>query len=204
MKKLSYLKSFFMLCLLLAGAVSAHADGYDYDCVKITDLSQLEGSETVLLVDQSKNLALSPLNGNYGIGLKGVDVAIGEDNVIRNVSADMIWTIGSKSGNSFTFNNNGKPLNGSLSSSSVSVTNEPYDQCTNEFFLDEYGDNGGKMYYVGNTYYEKAYFRWSTSDDKTITIDSETQARFTLYKVTIKNYVKWKRVDGDKVKLSDN
>ena len=202
MKKAIYLKSIFLLCLLLAGAVSAHADGYDYDCVKVTSLDDVAGGETVLLVDESKNLALSPLNGPYGIGLKGVDVAIGEDNVIRNVSADMIWTIGSKSGNSFTFNNNDKPLYGSLSSSSVSVTNEPYGENTNEFFLDEYGDNGGKLYYVGNTNYEKAYFIWNS--DNEITIDSETQDRFTLYKVTIKNYVKWKMVNGLDVVLSDD
>ena len=69
MKKTIYLKSIFLLCLLLAGTVSAQADGYDYDCVKVTDLSQLEGDETVLLVDESKNLALSPINGPYGIGL---------------------------------------------------------------------------------------------------------------------------------------
>lgn len=204
MKRIIYLKSIFLLCLLLAGAVSAHADGFDYDCVKITNLNDVEGGETMLLVDQSKNLALSPLNGPYGIGLKGVDVAIGEDNVIRNVSADMIWTIGSKSGNSFTFSNNDKSLWGSLSSSSVSVADQPYDQSTNEFFLDGYGDNGGKLYYVGNINYYNAYFSWSTSGDNTITIDSETQDRFTLYKVTIKNYVKWKRVDGNKVKLNNN
>ncbi len=206
MKKTIYLKSIFLLCLLLARTVSAQADGFDYDCVKVTDLSQLEGGETVLLVDESKNLALSPLNGPYGIGIKGVDVAIGEDNVIRNLSADLIWTIESKSGNSFTFSNNGKSLWGSLSSSSVSVTNEPYGQNTNEFFLDEYGENGkngGKLYYVGNTNYEKAYFSWSTSDN-TITIDSETQARFTLYKVTEKNYVKWKLVDGTNVTARKN
>lgn len=206
MKRILYLKSIFLLCLLLAGAVSAHADGFDYDCVKITNLDDVEGGETVLLVDQSKNLALSPINGPYGIGLKGVDVAIGEDNVVRNVSADMIWTIGNKSGNSFTFNNNDKPLWGSLSSSSVSVTNDPYGQCTNEFFLDEYGDNGGKLYYVGNTNYEKAYFIWNSENE--ITIDSETGALFTLYKVTIKNYVKWKKVtwapaDGSDVAIVD-
>jgi hypothetical protein len=206
MKKAIYLKSIFLLCLLLAGAVSAHADGYDYDCVKVTDLSDVSDDETVLLVDESKNLALSPLNGPYGIGLKGVDVAIGEDNVVRNVSADMIWTIGNKSGNSFTFNNNGKPLWGSLSSSSVSVTNEPYGQNTSEFFLDEYGDNGGKLYYVGNNNYDKAYFIWNSENE--ITIDSETGARFTLYKVTVKNYVKWKKVnwapaDGSDVAIVD-
>ena len=203
MKKTIYLKSIFLLCLLLARTVSAQADGFDYDCVKVTDLSQLEGGETVLLVDESKNLALSPLNGPYGIGIKGINVAIGEDNVIRNLSADLIWTIESKSGNSFTFSNNGKSLWGSLSSSSVSVTNEPYGQNTNEFFLDEYGENGGKLYYVGNTNFEKSYFSWSTSDN-TITIDSETQASFTLYKVTVKNYVKWKLVDGTNVTARKN
>ena len=198
MKKAIYLKSIFLLCLLLAGAVSAHADGYDYDCVKVTDvtdLSQVAGGETVLLVDESKNLALSPLNGSYGIGLKGVDVVIGEDNVIRNVSADMIWTIERKSGTSFSFKNNDIYLWGSLSSSNVSVTNEPYDLSTNEFFLED----GGKISYLGNSIINPAYFSWSTSDDKTITIDSETQTRFTLYKVTVKNYVKWKLVDGTNV-----
>lgn len=203
MKKTIYLKSIFLLCLLLAGAVSAHADGYDYDCVKVTDvtdLSQVAGGETVLLVDESKNLALSPLNGSYGIGLKGVDVVIGEDNVIRNVSADMIWTIERKSGTSFSFKNNDKYLWGSLSSSNVSVTNEPYDLSTNEFFLED----GGKISYLGNSIINPAYFSWSTSDDRTVTIDSETQARFTLYKVTVKNYVKWKLVDGTNVTARKN
>lgn len=203
MKKAIYLKSIFLLCLLLAGAVSAHADGYDYDCVKVTDvtdLSQVAGGETVLLVDESKNLALSPLNGSYGIGLKGVDVVIGEDNVIRNVSADMIWTIERKSGTSFSFKNNDKYLWGSLSSSNVSVTNEPYDLSTNEFFLED----GGKISYLGNSIINPAYFSWSTSDDRTVTIDSETQARFTLYKVTVKNYVKWKLVDGTNVTARKN
>ena len=41
MKKTNYMKSIFLLCLLLAGAVSAHADGFDYDCMKITDLSKV-------------------------------------------------------------------------------------------------------------------------------------------------------------------
>ena len=75
-----------------------------------------------------------------------------------------------------------------------------------EFFLDEYGDNGGKLYYVGNTNYDKAYFIWNSENE--ITIDSETGARFTLYKVTVKNYVKWKKVnwapaDGSDVAIVD-
>ena len=197
MKKAIYLKSIFLLCLLLAGAVSAHADGYDYDCVKVTSLDDVAGGETVLLVDQSKNLALSPREDIYG--LKGVNVTIGDDNVIRNMPANIIWTIENQGNNSFYLKNNNEYLWGSLQSPSVSVSSTGD---TNVFRLEDYVANGGKLYYEGNNGY--AYFSWSTSDDKTITIDSETQARFTLYKVTVKNYVKWKRVDGNKVKLSDN
>lgn len=197
MKKTNYMKSIFLLCLLLAGTVSAHAEGYDYDCVKVTDLSQVTDDETVLLVDESKNLALSPNEDIYG--LKGVGIAIGDDNVIRNMSADIIWTI-EKSDYSFSFiKNNDNYLWGSFTTPSVSVSSTGD---TNVFRLEDYGANGGKLYYVGNNGY--AYFSWSTSDDKTITIDSETQARFTLYKVTIKNYVKWKLVDGTNVTASKN
>ena len=201
MKKTNYMKSIFLLCLLLAGAVSVHADGYDYVYEKVTDLSELEGGETVLLVDQSNNLALSPSGETYG--LKGVEIAIGEDNVIRNLSADIIWTIENPGYNSFTLKYNDNYLWGSFTSPSVSVSSNSTD-ATNVFVLEDYGANGGKLCYEGYNQYSPAYFSWSTSDDKTITIDSETQARFTLYKVTIKNYVKWKRVDGNKVKLNNN
>ena len=61
MKKAIYIKSIFLLCLLLAGAVSAHAEGYDYDCVKITSLDDVEGGETVLLVIRVKTSLYHPL-----------------------------------------------------------------------------------------------------------------------------------------------
>jgi len=194
MKKAIYIKSIFLLCLLLAGAVSAHAEGYDYDCVKVTDLSQVTDDETVLLVDESKNLALSPREDIYG--LKGVEIAIGEDNVIRNMPANIIWTIENRGNNSFSLNNNGDYLWGSMTNQSVSVSSSSTD-ATNVFMLD-----GGKLYYEGNQ--GPAYFSWGTNDNKLITIGDDNGDRFTLYKVTIKNYVKWKRVDGDKVKLNNN
>ena len=186
MKKTIYLKSIFLLCLLLAGAVSAHADGYDYDCEKVTDLSDVSDDETVLLVDESKNLALSPREDIYG--LKGVEIAIGEDNVIRNMPANIIWTIENRGYNSFSFKNNGDYLWGSMTNPSVSVSSSSTD-ATNVFKLD-----GGELYYVGNE--GPAYFSWGTNDNKLITIGDDNGDRFTLYKVTIKNYVKWKRVDG--------
>ncbi|MBR5655714.1 MAG: Ig-like domain-containing protein [Prevotella sp.] len=200
MKKTIYLKSFLLLCLFLAGVVNAHADGYDYDCVKVTDLSQLEGGETVLLVDQSKKLALSPRGETYG--LKGVEIAIDEDNVIRNMPANIIWTIENPGYNSFSLKNNGDYLWGSLTTNSVSVSNSSTD-ATNEFKLDyNYGADSGKLYYEGNQ--GPAYFSWSANEDKLIVIGDNTEDNFTLYKITVKNYVKWKLVDGINVTASKN
>ena len=46
MKKTIYLKSIFLLCLLLAGAVNAHAD--DYEWVKVTDLDDVDDPDDLL------------------------------------------------------------------------------------------------------------------------------------------------------------
>ncbi len=204
MKRTFYLKSIFLLCLLLAGAVSAHADGFDYDCEKITDLSQVGDGETVLLVDQSKNLALSPSDATYG--LKGVEIAIGEDNVIRNMPANIIWTLEKYGDNSFYFKNNDNYLWGSMTTPSVGVSN-PTTNVVYEFLLGDYGDDGGKLYYVGDN--GPAYFSWSQNEDNLISIVDNTTDLFTLYKISKKNYVKWKKVgiveieEGDTVAIVD-
>lgn len=197
MKKTIYLKSIFLLCLLLAGAVSAHADGYDYDCEKVTDLSDVSDGETMLLVDQSKGLALSN-SGTYG--LRGVEIAIGEDNVIENVPANIMWTIEKTSDNSFMFKNNGDYIWGSLSTPSISVSSTS-SNATNVITLEDYGADGGKLCYDG--YDGRVYFCLNPSD-KYIYIDGNTTDRFTLYKITVKNYVKWKKVNGTDVTLSND
>ena len=206
MKKAIYLKSIFLLCLLLAGAVSAHADGYDYDCEKVTDLSDVSDGETVLLVDESKNLALSPREDIYG--LKGVEIAIGEDNVIRNMPANIIWTIENQGNNSFYLKNNNEYLWGSLQSPSVSFsTPSSFSDATNVFQMEGYDENGGKLYYegvIGASPSYQNFFCWSQNNSQLISIDDNTTDRFTLYKVTIKNYVKWKMVNGLDVVLSDD
>ena len=203
MKRTFYLKSIFLLCLLLAGAVSAHADGFDYDCVKITDLSQVGNNDTVLLIDESKNLALSPSGATYG--LKGVEIAIGEDNVIRNVPANIIWTIENPGSNSFSLKNNDDYLWGSMTTPSVSVSRSSTD-ATNVFALGDYGYSGGFLYYEGNQ--GPAYFSWSQNEDNLISIVDNTTDLFTLYKISKKNYVKWKKVtwapaDGSDVAIVD-
>lgn len=197
MKRTITLKSIFLLlCTLLAGVLSAHAQNYDYDCVKVTNLSEVTDGETMLLVDQSKGLALS----NSGNQLRGVKITIGEDNVIENVPANIMWTIEKTSDNSFMFKNNGNNLWGSRTTPSVGVSNTPSD-VTYEFMLDSYGADGGYLYYVGNE--GNAYFCWSSSDDKLISISDNTSDRFTLYKITVKNYVKWKKVNFNDLQHGD-
>ena len=197
MKKATIMKSIFLLCILLAGGVNAHAQ--DYECVKVTDLSELTNGETVLLVDKSRGLALS----NSGTYLRGIEVAVGNDNtsVIGNVTANMKWTIERQSDNSFIFKNNNDYLWGSLTTPSVGVSSSSSD-ATYEFALENYGTDGGKLYYVGNE--GNAYFCWSLSDNELISIDGSTTDRFTLYTITVKNYVKWKKVNDTDVSLSND
>ena len=202
MKKTIYLKSIFLLFALLAGVVNAHAD--DYELKKVTDLDDVADGDVVLLVDDSRGLALSN-NGTYDI--RGVEIAVGEDNVTGDVTANMLWTIESQGYNSLSFNNNGDYLWGSLTTPSVSVSSTPLSDATNVFVLDDYGTNGGKFYYEGSyvesSAFPKNYLCWSPNNDHSISIEESTTVRFTLYKATVKNYVKWKRVDGDKVTLSE-
>lgn len=200
MKKSIFMKAIFLLCTLLAGVVNAHADDcdYDYECEKVTDLSQVATNDVVLLVDKNKSLAISKF-GTYDI--RGVKIAIGEDNVIGNVTASMMWTIESQGNNSFKLKNDNEYLLGSMTTHSVSVSSTPTSGTTSDFSLDDYGTEGGKLYYQG--YYDKAYFRWSINNAQSISIDMSTNDLFTLYKIkNVKKYVKWKRVDGSNVTLS--
>ena len=190
MKKANFIKTVFLLWGLIAGGGIAQAEAYE--CVKVNNLSEIEDNDQVLLVDKSRGLALSN-SGTYE--LRGVEITIGNDNtsVIR-VTANMKWTIEGKNGNSFTFKNNDDYLWGSLTTPSVSVSSTPPADATNMFVLENYGKDGGKLYYEGNN--GNAYFCWSTNENKLISIDESTTNRFTLYKIKIKTYVKWKRVQN--------
>lgn len=194
MKKANFIKTVFLLWGLIAGGGIAQAEAYD--CVKVTNLSQLEDDETVLLVDKSRGLALSKL-GTYDLG--GVEIAVGDDNtsVIGNVTANMMWTIERQGDNSFRLKNNDEYLWGSLQYQSVSFrTPSTFSDATNLFMLDSY-NNGGNLYYEGEILqgFIKNYFCWSLNNERSISIsENPTEDRFTLYK--IKTYVKWKRVQN--------
>ena len=190
MKKANFIKTVFLLWGLIAGGGIAQAEAYE--CVKVNNLSEIEDNDQVLLVDKSRGLALSN-SGTYE--LRGVEITIGNDNtsVIR-VTANMKWTIERQGDNSFRLKNNDEYLWGSLTTPSVSVSSTPPADATNMFVLENYGKDGGKLYYEGNN--GNAYFCWSTNNNKLISIDESTTNRFTLYKIKIKTYVKWKRVQN--------
>ena len=198
MKRFSFFRFFLLLSLLWTGmgVASAQTEDYDYEWAKVTDLSQISDGDIVLLVDESKGLALSKF-GQYD--LRGVELAVsdGKVSVPGNVAANMKWTIEDPGYNSFKLKNNDEYLWGSLATYSVSVSSSSTD-ATNVFKLD-----GGKLYYEGNN--GLAYFSWGTNEDKSISIDYNTTDRFTFYKKgEIKEYVKWKMVNGLDVVLSDN
>lgn len=199
MKKTIYLKTIFLLCTLLAGVVSAHAEVYAYEWERITDLSKIVDSDVVLLVDETNGLAMSR-NGEFVLGYK-IAVSDGKISLPENVTASMMWTIGRPNPYNdelFTFTNNGDDLKGSYSTQYVRVGTSMGQLSTNEFMMDGYGANGGKLYYLWefDPGLYNQYFIWSFSaDPPTINIDTQTNVRFTLYKRgEVKNYAKWKRV----------
>ena len=207
MKKNIYLKSIFLLiCTLFAGVVNAQTEDYDYEWEKVTKLDDVANGDVVLLVDESNGLALSKF-GTYD--LRGVELAVsdGKVSVPGNVTASMKWKIEDPSSNSFKLKNNDDYLWGSWTTPSVSVSSTSSD-ATNVFVFEDYGTAGGKMYYeggyTGGNAYPINYLCWS-QNSQLVSVEENTTVRFSLYKKgEIKEYVKWKMVNGLDVVLSDD
>ena len=202
MKKAIYLKSIFLLCLLLAGAVSAHADGYDYEWAKVTDLSDVNTNDVVLLVDVNKKIALSSENDFMGIGVTINDDGSIDDNVPQET---IKWKV-TKSQNevgqtvfSFTRTQYTGLLYGYTTGELSFEENLNSSDHTSKFRFDNYGENGGNLGFMFNT-----YLGWENRDGKYYGRIKDSAADITLYKRAIKNYVKWKRVDGQNVKFSQD
>ena len=201
MNKANFLKTVLLLWGLIVGIgnVSA-AEDYDYEWVKVTDLSQVESGEIVLLVDVDKSIAL-PYNSNN----VGASVTISEDGTIAdNVSDKLKWKITKGESDQFTFTSSGDeyqaPLYG-YSNGELSVgknSNYSGDYTTN-FIFEEYGENGGLLGCFFNS-----YITWKENAGAYRAVLNDTGSKITLYKRAIKNYVKWKRIDSDKVNLEED
>lgn len=206
MKKTIYLKSIFLLCLLLAGVVNAHAEDYNYEWEKVTDLSTVTENDVVLLVDESNGFALSKF-GQYDLRRVELAVSDGKVSVPGDVTASMKWIVENPNNNSFSFKNGDEYLWGSWTTPSVSVSSTS-SNATNVFVLEDYRSAGGKMYYeggyTGGSAYSINYLCWS-QNSQLISIEESTEVRFSLYKKgEIKEYVKWKMVNGLDVVLNND
>lgn len=204
MKKAIYLKSIFLLiCTLFAGVVNAQLgpdpEKYDHEWVKITDLDDVESGETVLLVDVSKNIALPNNNTNF----IGASVTINKDGTIADgVSDNIKWVLTKNEDGTFSFKHitytdllHGY-TSGELSVGYNASFANGYDY-SSKFRFDNYGENGGNLGFMFNS-----FLGWENRDGKYYGRIKDSAADITLYKRAIKNYVKWKRVDGLNVLLS--
>lgn len=209
MKKNNFMKSIFLLiCTLLVGSVSAQTidpEKYDHEWVKITDLSKVNTNDVVLLVDVANHRALS-----YNNNFLGIDVTINDDGTIADEDPQdyLKWKV-TKSDNgmgtpqfSFEQLDYAGPLygyTGGTLSFDGNLSSDSYGDHSSNFKFDDYGENGG---YLGILF--SSYIGWDNSDGNYRGKIGGSTARFALYKRAIKNYVKWKRVDGQTVKFSQD
>lgn len=195
MKKTIYLKSIFLLCLLLAGVVNAHAD--DYEWVKVTDLSKVESGDEVVLIGENE----FALKYDNPLAIFAYSVTISDDKILdENVVDGIKWKLTKQVDETFKFATlNGANLSVDFDNDNI-VTIAPGnlstpDSYTTDFSFENYGDNGGKLYY-GSYRYIKL--------DNNKAVVGEPGSTFTLYKKTVKKYVKWKKVNGTDVTLSND
>ena len=190
MKKVNYLKMFFLLWGLMVGIgnVSA-ANDYDYEWVE-TSFSDLQTGDVVVLVDEHLgNIALP----NYDSNFEGVPVDVQGTKLSGTVSDNIQWKIRKNDDGTVTFLDGNSPLlvtsGGELKVGGNGIYNFTY--------------NDGKLSCTVNntTYYLFWWLAGSAGGDKYWARPTENNndpnlARFTFYKKVPKNYVKWKRVDG--------
>ena len=205
MKKAIYLKSIFLLiCTLLAGVVNAQLvpdpEKSDHEWAKITDLSKVESGDVVLLVDVDNNNRALSYNNNF----LGIDVTINDDGTIADdVPQDYIkWKVTKNDDGTFSFEqlNYTGPLYGySTGELSFNDNLASEGEHSSNFKFDDYGENGGQLGFMWTS-----YIGWDNSDGNYRGKIGGSTARFALYKRAIKNYVKWKRVDGQNVNFSQD
>lgn len=201
MEKTIFMKSFFLLLYtVFAGVLDAHAQDYDYEWVKVTDLSMV-GSGDLVVVASGDQLALrnDELMGVFAASITISDGIILDENVAERIQ----WTLTKQedeNGTSFKF---ASPSYAFLSaepdgygSYSVVIGATDPNLSVTDFIFENYGQNGGKLYYTNNNYIRL--------NDNNKAVVGSPGSNFTLYKKTVKNYVKWKRVNNLDVILEPN
>lgn len=191
MKKTIYLKSVLLLCLLLVGAVSTHAEDYDYEWVKVTDLNEVNTGDIVVLADGNLALKNDQLNGVFAVSVIISDGKILDENVGDNIK----WTLTkNETDGKFKFANETGAYLSVENGNDILIGSTEADPIT-EFSFKDYSDNGGKLYFGDDSYIK-------LENNKAVV--GSPGSTFILYKRTKKNYVKWKRIGSENVNLEED
>ena len=191
MKKNIYLKSVLLLCLLLVGAVSTHAEDYDYEWVKVTDLNEVNTGDIVVLADGNLALKNDQLNGVFAVSVIISDGKILDENVGDNIK----WTLTkNETDGTFKFANETGAYLSVENGNDILIGSTEADPIT-EFSFKDYSDNGGKLYFGDDSYIK-------LENNKAVV--GSPGSTFILYKRTKKNYVKWKRIGSENVNLEED
>ena len=213
MKKTIYLKSVLLLCLLLVGAVSTQAQDYDYEWVKVTNLSDVQTGDNVVLVDETNKKALSHESDKFDTD-NGYDVTISDGKITSTVPAYLQWTLTKGTNNTYSFGTSdggSEFLCGDTQSTALQTAlqlGDNNDNRTNSFFYDNYDSSGGRLYYrsafnLSTSKSDYCCVNWNGTMFNAKWYDGDFP-KITLYKRTVKNYVKWKRIDSENVNLEED
>ena len=210
MKKANLMKTILLLWALIAEGGITHAAVYEW--VKVNDLSEVNAGDQVLLVDVDKKIALSSEHGSQTGMVFSTPVTISDDR-IANASEKNRWTLtkpydeyenksyysfeglyepgyeGQQGGKLYGVFENGEHFY------DVSYANtDPYTYTT-YFDFEDYGSNGGKLYYTNSGYNYYLKFEKSGNGYRAYANpDKNSSSNITLFKRVKLTFVKWKRV----------
>ncbi len=195
MKKANYLKTIFLLWGLIAGIGNVNADDYVYEWVKVTDLSKVNTGDLVVLA--SGDLAL--INDNL-MGALATPITISDGIILdEDVAENIQWTLTKQEYGDTYYYKFAKPagiqyisVEYDESGNSSVVVGSTVTEPVTDFMFEDYGDDGGKLYFYDHRYIKLA---------GNMAVVGSPGSNFTLYKRTVKNFVKWKKVSDDVIPM---
>ena len=202
MRKTIYLKTIFLLCALLAGVVNVNAQTVVSHWTRVTDLSDVQTDDIVVIVDESQGIALPNTGGDF----QGVAVTLSGGYISSDVSDNIKWTLTkTNSGTKFKFtrSSDSQILYGDNGTGLYRLGMNSDTYTTSYFQFNSYA-SGGKMYFETPEPVVPYYVSWNNNKAQLSGLNSDA-ATLTLYKlVETDPIVKWKKVNGTNVTLSNN
>ena len=195
MKKANFLKTIFLLWGLIAGIGNVNADDYVYEWVKVTDLSKVNTGDLVVLASGDLALINDNLKGAFATPITISDGIILDEDVAENIQ----WTLTKQEDGDTYYYKFAKPagiqyisVEYDESGNSSVVVGSTVTEPVTDFMFEDYGDDGGKLYFYDHRYIKLA---------GNMAVVGSPGSNFTLYKRTVKNFVKWKKVSDDVIPM---